>query len=116
MLNTSVQGALMRPTGINGSGNQQSTEHGNQIQIFLAEQISSVVGNVIVGEATASLVGPGQHGGGEITLRLDVKQGPEIQQIQQIRYGRRVVVVVVIVIVFGAVGHMIRLVVWGGGS
>lgn len=84
MLQAPVQGVLVRQTRIHRPRDQEVPQAGDCVQVLLSEEISGVIGDVVVGQAASSLVRPRQHRRGEISLRLHVEQGPEVEEVQEI--------------------------------
>ena len=96
MLDAPPQRVAVRQAGVGGARDQEPPHGGNQVQIPLPEQIGGVVGDVIVGEAAPSLVRARQHRRRELALRLHIKQGPKVNQVNQVlddgvvlRFGTR---------------------------
>lgn len=84
MLDAASQRIPVRQAGIGRARDQQPAERRNRIQILLGEQIGGVVGDVIVGKATATLVRPREHRGSEIVLRLHIEQGTEVEHVEKV--------------------------------
>ena len=60
----------------------------NSIQIGLHEQVRRIIRDVIIGDAAVPLVRASDHCGGEVLLQLDVEEGAEVDEREEVLDGR----------------------------
>jgi len=80
VLHAALQRVLVGEAGVRRPRDEQAAQRGDRIQVLLAEQIGGIVRDVVVGQAAAALVRPGEHGGGEVAL--DIEERAEVEQVE----------------------------------
>ena len=73
MLEAGLKRVLVRDPRIDRPGGDKRAERRDRVEVPFPQQLNGVVRHVVVGQAAATLMGPRQHRGRELALRLDIK-------------------------------------------
>lgn len=60
----------------------------NRVQIGLREQVRRIIRDAVIGDAAVPLVGARDHRGDEVALLLDVEEGAEVDEREEVQDGR----------------------------